>query len=153
MAENVSDENQPARKRRPSVGRLLERHVANPVMRGLLLLGVAPRAYALLETTGRRTGRKRLTPVSGRLEDHRFWLVAEHCRRCDFVKNLLAHPQVRVKLGWRWRNGSATLVPGDDSWLRRQTLDRANGLIGRLDGWIFRLAATDPCTIRIDLTD
>jgi hypothetical protein len=42
-------------------------------------------------------------------------------------------------------------VPGDDAAARRRWLDKANGLLGRLDGQIFRATATDPLTIRVDL--
>jgi deazaflavin-dependent oxidoreductase (nitroreductase family) len=147
--------NQPAslRDRVERLYRIAERRVINPAMRWLLQKGVAPRAFALLETTGRRTGKPRLTPVGNGLEDHVFWLVAMNGRRADYVQNLLATPRVRVKIGRRWRTGSATLLPGDDAYRRRQILDRANGIVGRLDGLIFRAAATDVCTIRIDLTD
>jgi deazaflavin-dependent oxidoreductase (nitroreductase family) len=135
------------------VYRTAERRVINPAMRWLLQVGLAPRAFALLETTGRRTGKPRLTPVGNGLEDHVFWLVAMHGTEAEYVQNLLANPRVRVKVGRRWRAGSATLLPGDDPYRRRQVLDRANGIIGRLDGLIFRAAATDLCTIRIDLTE
>ena len=42
-----------------------------------------------------------------------FWLVAEHGLRCDDVKNLVASPQIEIKVGRRWRRGTATLVPDD----------------------------------------
>jgi hypothetical protein len=50
---------------RPGPAAWAEKHLANPPLRALLRLGLAPRAFALLETTGRRTGRRRLTPVGG----------------------------------------------------------------------------------------
>lgn len=153
MAEAHPGENAPRRGRKRRLSRTIERSVVNPLMRGLLRAGIAPRAYALIETTGRRTGKPRLTPVGNGLEDHVFWLVSEHGTRSAYVQNLLATPRVRVKVGRRWRDGSATLVPGDDSRRRRRLLDRSNGIVGRLDGMVFRAAATDPCTIRIDLTD
>jgi deazaflavin-dependent oxidoreductase (nitroreductase family) len=130
-----------------------ERRVVNPAMRWLLVKGLAPRSFALLETIGRRTGKPRLTPVGNGLQDHVFWLVAMHGTQAGYVQNLLANPRVRVKIGRRWRTGSATLIPEDDSYQRRRDLDRAHGLLGRLDGIIFRTGATDVCTIRIDLTD
>jgi deazaflavin-dependent oxidoreductase (nitroreductase family) len=139
--------------RRQEISAFVERKLLNPIVRRLLLLGIAPRAFALLETVGRRSGRPRLTPVGNGMEDHVFWLVAEHGTRTHYVRNLLANPRVRIKVGRRWRQGSATLVPGEDGRRRRRQLDRANGIIGWLDGLAFRAAATDPCTIRIDLTD
>jgi deazaflavin-dependent oxidoreductase (nitroreductase family) len=131
----------------------LERYLFNPLMRSGLRLGVAPRAFALLETTGRRTGRTRLTPVGGAVdaEGSAYWLVAEHGTRCAYVQNLMAHPTVRVKLERRWRRGTASVVPDDEPFARRRAIDRQNGLVGRADGVFFRAAASTPVTVRVDL--
>ena len=83
------------------IERALERYVVNPVMRAMLLAGVAPRAFALLETTGRRSGKRRRTPVGNGLEGGVFWLVSEHGERCAYVQNLIADPRVRVRVGRR----------------------------------------------------
>jgi deazaflavin-dependent oxidoreductase (nitroreductase family) len=131
--------------------RPVEKYLVNPIMRALLRLGVASRAFALVETTGRRTGKQRLTPVGNGLDGDTSWIVAEHGRRCGYVQNLVAHPRVRVKVGREWRAGTAALVPNDDGIKRRHALDRRNGLVGRLDGIAFRASATDVCTARIDL--
>ena len=128
-----------------------EKSLINPLMRSALRAGFAPGAFALLETTGRRSGQKRLTPVGNGLDASTFWLVSEHGMRCDYVRNLVANPAVRVKVGRRWLNGVATLVPDDNGLARRRQLDRANGLIGRADGVVFRASASDPVTVRIDL--
>ncbi|MGH3318626.1 MAG: nitroreductase/quinone reductase family protein [Streptosporangiaceae bacterium] len=140
---------QPTRKR--ALSRPLEKYLLNPQMRLGLRLGIAPPNFALLETTGRRTGLPRRTPVGNGLRKDTFWLVAEHGRRCDYVRNLLADPRVRVKVDHAWRAGVATLMPDDDGLARRRQLDEAQGRGGRIDGAIFRATATDPLTIRIDL--
>ena len=132
--------------------RRLEKHAINPLMRSALRVGVAPRAFALLETTGRRSGQRRLTPVGNGLVGETFWLVSEHGVRCDYVRNLVANPSVRVKVGRRWRSGIATLVEEDDGLARRRHLDRANGVVGRMDGAIFRASVSNAVTVRIDLT-
>ena len=62
---------------------------------------LAPRAFALLETTGRRTGRPRHTPVGNGLIGDTFWLVAAHGEQADYVRNLIAQPRVRIKTGRR----------------------------------------------------
>lgn len=135
------------------VQRWLEKYLFNPPNRLLLRVGLAPKAFALLETTGRRTGEPRLTPVGNGLDGSVFWIVAEHGNRCDYVKNLIADPKVRVKVGRRWYSGTASVVTDDDDPLgRRRTLDRKNGFVGRADGVIFRASASEPRTIRADLT-
>jgi deazaflavin-dependent oxidoreductase (nitroreductase family) len=133
------------------VRRWVERHLSNPLMRLVLMAGVAPRGYALIETVGRRTGRRRRTPVGNGLDGEIFWLVSEHGNRSAYVKNLTADPHVRVKVGKRWHIGTATPLPRDDAWARRAELARRNGLSGWIDWRIFRGSATKPMTIRIDL--
>ena len=127
------------------IERALAKYLVNPVMRAMLLAGVAPRAFALLETTGRRTGKRRRAPVGNGLDGDVFWLVSEHGERCAYVRNLIAEPRVRVRVGRQWRSGRASLIIGDDGSARRHELDR------RLDGAIFRTLASDVATVRIDL--
>ncbi|MBW0016851.1 MAG: nitroreductase family deazaflavin-dependent oxidoreductase [Mycobacterium sp.] len=129
----------------------LEKYVFNPMFRTALRLGIAPRAFALLETTGRRSGKPRMTPVGNGLDGDVFWLVSEHGTNGAYVKNLLANPQVRIKIGRHWRTGTATVLNDDDALSRRRDIDNANGLIGRADGVIFRASVSDPATVRIDL--
>ena len=131
--------------------RRLEKYVFNPPNKLALRLGIAPRAFALLETTGRRSGQPRRTAIGNGLYGSEFWLVAEHGADCDYVKNLLADPSVRVKVRRRWYSGTATVLRDDDSFARRRGLDLRNGVVGRADGVIFRASASEPLTIRIDL--
>ena len=128
----------------------LEKSIFNPAFRAALRLGFAPRAFALLETTGRRSGKLRLTPVGNGLSGDVFWLVSEHGRHGAYVKDLAAEPRVRVKVGRRWHSGVAFIVDDDDACARRRLIDSANGLIGRADGVIFRASASTPVTVRID---
>jgi len=129
----------------------LEKFVFNPMFRTALRLGIAPRAFALLETIGRRSGQPRMTPVGNGLDGDVFWLVSEHGTNGAYVKNLIANPEVRIKIGRRWRTGTATVLKDDDALGRRRDIDDANGLIGRADGVIFRASASQPATVRIDL--
>jgi deazaflavin-dependent oxidoreductase (nitroreductase family) len=112
---------------------------------------LAPGCYVLLETTGRRTGRLRETPLAGSLDGDTYWLVAEHGAAAAYVKNLVAQPAVRVLVRGQWRSGTATRVPDDDALVRRAWIDRRNGLAGRLDGLWFRSFSSAPMTVRIDL--
>jgi len=136
---------------KPGLAPWAEKHLANPPLRLLLRLGIAPRAFALLETTGRRTGRRRLTPVGNGLDGDVFWLIAARGRRSSYAANLTARPRCRVKVGRRWHDGTARFLDEDDALARRARLDQANGIIGRIDGRAFRATATSPVTIRIDI--
>jgi deazaflavin-dependent oxidoreductase (nitroreductase family) len=129
----------------------IEKFLLNPPNRLALRVGIAPKAFALLETTGRRSGRRRLTPVGNGLADGVFWVVAEHGARCDYVKNLMANPKVRARVGRRWYSGTATIVDDDDPFERRRNIDAANGAIGKVDGRIFKASASTPTTVRVDL--
>jgi len=125
-----------------------QRQVGNRIGRGLLTLGIAPPNYALLETTGRKTGKPRRTPVGNGLVKgtNTFWLVSEYGTRASYVRNLLANPRVRVKIGRRWRSGTAHLMPGDDAHERQRQMNRFNAAAVRFFG-----TERDLLTIRIDL--
>ena len=114
----------------------------NPIIR--LVAGRLPGAPALLETVGRKSGRVRRTPVGNGLEGDTFWVIAEHGRHSDWVRNLLARPRVRVKVNGRWRIGTAHVVPDDDPIARQRGLDSFNARIVRLVG-------TELLTVRVDL--
>jgi RNA polymerase sigma-70 factor (ECF subfamily) len=137
------------------LARFAERSLVNPPMRLGLALGLAPRAFALLETTGRRTGEPRRTPVGSGLLGETFWLVSEHGRSAGYVRNIEANPRVRVKIGRSWRSGTAHILPGDDPDARLEMVVAALGPMRRLDAAIFRffvrLLGTQPVTVRIDL--
>lgn len=128
-----------------------ENNVFNPVARFGLRLGVAPRHFALLETKGHKTGLRRQTPVGGATLGPAFWVVAEHGTGCAYVKNLIAEPEVRVKIRRTWRSGRATVVPDDDPAARHRQISEANGWVGRADGVFFRASATSPVSVRVDL--
>lgn len=119
----------------------LAKHVANPIMRRLA--GRIP-GWALLETTGRRTGRTHRTPVGDGLRGDTFWIVAEHGRHADWVRNAEANPSVRIRARGRWRRGTAHLMEDDDVRARLRRL-------GGVNPWIVRLAGTEPLTVRVDL--
>jgi deazaflavin-dependent oxidoreductase (nitroreductase family) len=117
----------------------------NRLTRFALRKGIAPRAFALLETTGRHTGLPRHTPVGNGCVGDTFWLVAAHGSQADYVRNLQVHPAVRVKIGHMWRTGTAVVLPDDDAIARSLTLPY------QWDAALGRLMASSPLTIRIDL--
>lgn len=132
---------------------LLQQRVVNPVVKLGWDLGIPIPGDALLETTGRRTGLRRRTPVCNGLDGETFWLVAQRGRAADWVRNIEANPRVRVKVsGFRsaWRAGTAHVVDGDDPRERRRILGQAN-VARRLCICTSRAADTSPLTVRIDL--
>lgn len=134
--------------------RLLQRRIVNPPLRWLFAAGVLPPGYALLETTGRRSGLARQTPVGDGLIGDTFWIVAEHGRRAAYVRNLVAEPRVRVRVrkGLRamWREGNARVLDDDDPRARQRAL-AATSLNRRLNAFVVRAMSTELVTIRIDL--
>jgi deazaflavin-dependent oxidoreductase (nitroreductase family) len=130
-------------KRRLST--LLTVRVVNPVVRRLAQRGLAGGAVALLETTGRRSGQPRVTPVGNGLRGDAFWIVTEHGWASAYVKNIQADPRVRVKVGRRWLSGTATILPDDDPIERMRVLGRG------LNDATVRLVGTEHLVIRVDL--
>jgi deazaflavin-dependent oxidoreductase (nitroreductase family) len=64
----------------------------------------------LLTTTGRKTGRPRVTPLQYELIDGAFYLGASLGRRADWYRNILAHPAVEVRTGSRRLAGVAETI-------------------------------------------
>jgi deazaflavin-dependent oxidoreductase (nitroreductase family) len=118
-----------ARQASAQLARFAERYLLNPQMRLGLALGLAPRAFALLETIGRRSGEPRRTPVGNGLIDNSFWLISEHGRGAGYVRNIEANPRVRVKIGRNWRAGTAHILPDDDPDARLELVASALGRI------------------------
>ena len=123
----------------------LTTRVVNPGVRALIERGLFPRAWVLLETTGRRSGQPRRTPIGNGLRGNEFSIVTEHGWHADYVKNIVADPRVRVKLGRTWRSGTAVILEDDDPykrlrWLRRPVNDSMLLVVG-----------TQQLVIRVDL--
>jgi hypothetical protein len=66
----------------------IEKFFVNPPVRLAWRLGFGPPGDVLLETIGRRTGRTRRTPICDGQEGNTFWLVVQHGRRTDYVRNI-----------------------------------------------------------------
>jgi deazaflavin-dependent oxidoreductase (nitroreductase family) len=124
-----------------------QRRFFNPGVRWLLERGVRVPAVALLETTGRRTGRPRRVPVTDGLDGDTFWIVAEHGDAADYVRNIRQEPQARVKVGGEWRQGMAEVLDDADP---EEVLPRLNS---RVSAAMVRLSGTDLTVIRVDLDD
>jgi deazaflavin-dependent oxidoreductase (nitroreductase family) len=129
------------------VVRLLQRYLLNPPVKALLALGVVPPTHALIETTGRKTGKPWRIPVGNGVADDKatFWIVAEHGRHAGYVRNIAANPRGRVKIGRRWRSGVAEILDNDDPRPRLKAIGRP------VNGALVRTMGTDLLTIRITL--
>jgi deazaflavin-dependent oxidoreductase (nitroreductase family) len=117
----------------------------NPVMIRLLEAGLVPRGWALLETTGRVSGQPRRVPVGDGLRGDTFWIVAEHGRHADYVRNIERDPRVRVKVRGRWRTGTAHVLPDEDPRVLLRALKRPLNDAGLI------VMASEPLVVRIDL--
>ena len=129
------------------MARFVTNRIVNPAMKRALEAGLpGTGSAALLETTGRKSGQPRRTPVGdGRVGDT-LWIVAEHGRRAGYVRNIEANPRVRVKVGRRpWRSGTAVILPDDDPHERMRMLKRPGNDLA------VRMNATDLLVLRVDL--
>jgi deazaflavin-dependent oxidoreductase (nitroreductase family) len=124
---------------RDQVTTTFQKRVANPLMRLMPF-------QTLLETTGRKSGEPRRTPLDGHRDGDQFWFVSEFGDKSQYVKNIQADPQVRVRLKGKWHAGTARLVPDDDPLERLRSLPRFNSFGVRTFG-------TNLLTIRVDLKD
>jgi hypothetical protein len=79
-------------------------------------------------------------------------VISQHGTRSGWGANIGDEPRVRIRVGDRWRVGTATFVPDDDVSARARSFS-ANPLFGRLIGAGFRALQTDPISVRIDFTD
>jgi deazaflavin-dependent oxidoreductase (nitroreductase family) len=126
-----------------NVRRAYQKYVGTPMFK--TFCGFAP-GYAVLETTGRKTGKRHQVPIGGRLAGDAYHLISAVGRRSHYLLNIEADPSVRVKVHGRWRDGTAQIRPVDeiDDVLR---MNRFNGA--------FILMANDKkdmIPVRIDFT-
>lgn len=140
----MADQGSSAASTKRQVVRLLQRYVVNPPVRALVERGLVGKRVALVETTGRRSGQARRTPVGNGQIGDTFWIVAEHGHQAAYVRNIEANPQVRVKIGARWHRGTAHIMDDDDPIARQKSLDPLNAGMVRTMG-------TALLTVRIDL--
>jgi deazaflavin-dependent oxidoreductase (nitroreductase family) len=132
----------------------LQKYVLNPPIKFLFAMGIVPPGYALLETTGRTTGKARRTPVGDARVGNQFWIVAEHGMKAGYVRNIAHNPRVRLKLREglraRWHSGTAQVLSDDDPRARQRWL--AGQVTGSsANAAAVRLFGTELLTVRIDL--
>ena len=68
------------------------------------------RVILLLTTTGRKSGRPRVTPLQYEESDGIIYLGAARGKQADWVRNILADPEVTVRVKAREFHGVANVV-------------------------------------------
>jgi deazaflavin-dependent oxidoreductase (nitroreductase family) len=127
------------------VAKFVTNRVVNPGVRWMLERGIPGTGAALLETTGRKSGQARRTPVGNGLRGREFWIVTEHGRHSAYVRNIEANPRVRVKVGRTWYGGTAHVLDDDDPYERIRWLGRP------ANDTMLRLVGTEHLVIRVAL--
>jgi len=130
--------------RKRAVSTFLSVRLVNPLVKRLADKGLAP-GVALLETTGRKSGQPRRTPVGDGLRGEHFWIVTEHGYDAAYVRNIQADPRVRVKVRGRWHSGTAVILPDEDPQARLKALRRP------VNDTMLRAVGTRLLVIRVDL--
>lgn len=124
---------------------LMQRYLLNPPVKLLTWIGVLA-GHALIETRGRRTGKRRRTVVGIHFDDGTGWIVAEQGRHAGYVRNLEADPNVKVRLRGRWHQALAEIVEDDDPEARLESFGR------RSHANAVRRFGTELLTVRLDIS-
>jgi deazaflavin-dependent oxidoreductase (nitroreductase family) len=66
--------------------------------------------YLYLTTTGRKTGLAREIEIWFVAHAGRFYILAEHFHRAQWVRNIIANPRVQVRLGGREFTATARVL-------------------------------------------
>jgi deazaflavin-dependent oxidoreductase (nitroreductase family) len=101
----------------------------------------------VMETVGRKTGRRRLVPMGCLKDVDRLLVVAEHGRRSDWLRNALAAPgsKVRLWLAGRPYTGRVHVLDDEDP---EELLARIGNKVHTAT---IRTMAHEPCVVAIDL--
>ena len=135
----------PIRDLKRRVAQTATNRLVNPLVRRAIEAGRLTPAWALLETTGRTSGEPRRTPVGNGLRGDVFWIVTEHGRQAHYVKNIERDPRVRIKVGDRWRTGTAEILPDEDPYARLRALRRP------VNDALLLAVGTEQLVVRVDL--
>lgn len=95
----------------------MQRYVLNPPMKLLTWAGLV-RDHVLIETTGRRSGKRRRNVVLMHVGGDTGWIIAEQGRHAGYVRNLEADPGVRIRRDRRWVPARADVLADDDAQAR-----------------------------------
>src|SRR5689334_17017300 len=73
-----------------------------------------PVQYLYLTTSGRRTGQPREIEIWFIEHEQRFYLIAEHRERAQWVRNIQAQAAVRIRVGDRRLSATGRAIRDDD---------------------------------------
>jgi deazaflavin-dependent oxidoreductase (nitroreductase family) len=90
--------------------RMLNRVVEPMVRAGLGSPRIAPSGFIVLETTGRKTGRPRRTPLAATRFGPYVVVATFRGNRSQWVRNLVAEPRIRYWLGGHARDARAFVM-------------------------------------------
>ena len=127
-------------------------HSLNHAAVGVLRLGLpfppyGPQDALVLETFGRRSGKRRLTPMGCRREGGRLLVVAEHGRGADWVRNALAAGSVRLWLAGRPFRARVRVLEDADP---EEVLARMGN---KVHSATIHAMAHDACVVAFDLAE
>lgn len=98
--------------------------------------------YLYLTTTGRRSGLPREIEIWFTEREGRFYVIAEHRERAQWVRNILADSHVRVRVGDRGFAGIARPVSDErEPELARTVKELSDAKYGWSDGLLVEIAA------------
>jgi hypothetical protein len=72
------------------------------------------------------------------------WLIAVHGRHSVWVRNVEDTPAVRLRFAGRWHEGTASIHPYDDAFVRRFNRYARSGP---------RTVGIDPSLVRVELAE
>jgi deazaflavin-dependent oxidoreductase (nitroreductase family) len=125
--------------------RVLQRYLLNPPVKVVTWLGVFP-GHVLIETKGRRSGKRRRNVVGLLVDGNTGWIVAEQGRHAGYVHNLQADPQVRVRIARHWRDARAEIADDDDPEARLESFSQRSHVAA------VRRFGTELTSIRLDFS-
>jgi deazaflavin-dependent oxidoreductase (nitroreductase family) len=83
------------------------------IHRMLYAIGLGPiigRIILLLTTTGRRSGKKRVTPLQYEMIGSDYYLGSARGIKSDWARNIQSNPQVEVRVGAKHFQGTAKVI-------------------------------------------
>ena len=96
--------------------------------------------FLYLTTTGRISGHSREIEIWFTERGGRFYLIAEQRERANWVRNIQAQPQVKVRVGDRQFDATARVVHDDrEPQLTRAVKELSDAKYGWSDGLIVEL--------------